>query len=507
LVLGIDLGTSNTVAASLSRDGNPVLIPDVHNRDQQTTPSLALIDGKKAYAGQFAENLFEVFPQKRLISFFKRHFGTGEPVYFDDYNSPWFSESIAALLLKKIKHDAEIFLPDGFENLVITVPAHYNDVQRKSVIEAARLADMELSGIIEEPIAAALFYGSFNKKIDDEIILVYDFGGGTFDLTLITKSANEVHVIAKDGVNKLGGKEFDDIISNHITDSYLKAFGGSFPNEKLVQNRLQKIAEQVKIEINQLEDRKNVKRWMLFGRDAFECTFEYDMYADRAHQLIAKTEAAVQRCLRSLGMTLADVNKIIMIGGTSTSKFVYNYWKTKLTDKQELIAHQPLSSVAKGAALYAASLKGSNGGSDVRPINLKSVSTYNIGLLPENAAAGRIDLLIHRNTPLPVSSKKTYKINPQTNPKFTIELCQFWDAEEELHKLGTIVVGPIQSFSEMYLDVIVENKLNGTIAVKVKNADNQKDIKFEFIKKQSKHKYDYQTQKNLVESVYLNHNF
>lgn len=507
MVLGIDLGTSNTVAASLSRDGNPVLVPDVHNRDLQSTPSLALIDGKKAYAGHFAENLFEVFPQKRIISFFKRHFGTSDPVYFDDYKNPWFSESIAALLLKKVQLDAQIFLPDGYENVVITVPAHYNDVQRKSVIEAARLADIELTGIVEEPIAAALFYSSFNKKIDDEIILVYDFGGGTFDLTLITKSGNEVHVIAKDGVNKLGGKEFDEIISNQIKDAYLKALGNDFPDDKLVQNRLQKIAEQVKIEMNQLEERRNLKRWMLFGREAFEVNFEYDLYAAKAHQLIEKTELAVNRCLRSLGMTLNDVNKIIMIGGTSTSKFVYNYWKNKVTDKQELIAHQPLSSVAKGAALYAASLNGSGDSAGVRSINLKSVSTYNIGLLPENTPANKIDLLIHRNTPLPISSKKTYKFNPQSQPVLSIELCQFWDAQEEVHKLGTIVIGPVQSFSEMYVDVIVENKLNGTIAVKVRNADNQKEMKFEFIKKQSNYKYDFQTQKNLVESVYLNHNF
>lgn len=507
MVLGIDLGTSNTVAASLSRDGNPVIIPDVNNRELQTTPSMALIDGKKAYAGHFAENLFEAFPQKKLISFFKRYFGTQEPVYFDDFNNAWFSESVAALLLKKIDHDAQLFLPDGYKNLVITVPAHYNDIQRKSVIEAARLANMELSGIIEEPIAAALSYGSSNRNIQDEIILVYDFGGGTFDLTLITKSGNELHVIAKDGVNKLGGKEFDEIISNHIKSSYVKAYGGSFPEDKLTANRLQKIAEQIKIQINQMEDRRNVKRWMMFGRDAFECTFEYDMYAQKANELIAKTETAVNRCLRSLGMTMNDITKIIMIGGTSTSKLVYNYWKSRVTDKQELIAHQPLSSVAKGAALYAASLGGDSNGSDVRPINLKSVSTYNIGLLPEFGSNGKIDLVIHRNTPLPVSSKKTYKINPQQHPLFSIELVQFWDADEEVHKLGTIMIGPIQAFSEVYLDVIIENKLNGTISVKVKNSDTQKDVKFEFRKKQSQHKYDFNTQKSLVESVYLNNYF
>lgn len=504
MVLGIDLGTSNTVASSLSRDGSPVLIPDAYNKDVQITPSIALIEGKKAYAGNFAENLFESLPDKQIISFFKRSFGTQDPVYFDDYKNAWFSETVASLIIKKVKHDAELYLPDGFKQAVITVPAHYNDVQRKSVIEAARLADLELSAIIEEPVAAALFYCNYNKKIDEEIILIYDFGGGTFDLTLITKTGNQLNVIAKDGVTKLGGKEFDEIVHNSIRESYQKSFGCSFPEDRLTANRIQRIAENIKIELNDAEIPKNISKWIMVGRDAFEATFEYDVYAQKANQLIIKTEIAVNRCLRSLGMQFSDINKIVLIGGTSSSKLVYNFWKQKVSPQQDLVYHQPLSSVAKGAALYAASF-GSNGNSaNVTPIDLKSVSTYNIGLIFGNDAKRQIDLLIHRNTPLPVSSKKVYKINPVTMDFVSFELCQFWDPQEDVHKLGTIKAGPFAIFSEFYLEVIVENRLNGTISIKLKNADNGKDIKFEFIRKESNHKYDYQQQKSLVDNVYLN---
>ncbi|QCR21558.1 Hsp70 family protein [Pontibacter sp. SGAir0037] len=505
MVLGIDLGTSNTVCASLSRDGSPVLIPDAYNKDLQTTPSIALIEGKKAYAGGFAENLYESLPDKQIISFFKRSFGTQDPVYFDDYNNPWFSETVASLILKKVKHDAELYLPDGFKQAVITVPAHYNDVQRKSVIEAARLADLELSAIVEEPVAAALFYGSYNKNIDEEIILIYDFGGGTFDLTLITKSGNQLNVIAKDGVNKLGGKEFDKLVHNAIEEGYEKAFKRPFPNDKLTTNRIQKIAENIKIELNDSEHPRDISKWIMVGRDAFEATFYYTNYANQANELIAKTEAAVNRCLRSLGMQLKDINKIVLIGGTSSSKLVYNFWKQKVMPQQELIYHQPLSSVAKGAALYAASFgNGSSAGSDITPIDLKSVSTYNIGLMIANDPNRQIDLLIHRNTPLPVSSKKVYKINPKQVDYIHFDLCQFWDPKEDVHQLGTIKVGPFATFGEFYLEVAVENRLNGTIGIKVKNADNGRDIKFEFIRKESNHKYDYQQQKALVDDVYLN---
>lgn len=507
MVLGIDLGTSNSVAASLSRDGTPVLIPDAYNKEQQSTPSVALIEGKKAYAGNFAENLYESLPNRQMVSFFKRSFGTQEPVFFDDNKNAWFSESVASLILKKIKNDAELYLPDGFSKSVITVPAHYNDVQRKSVIEAARLADLELSAIIEEPVAAALFYGSYNRKIDDELILIYDFGGGTFDLTLITKSGNQLNVIAKDGVNKLGGKEFDEIVLNGIMEDYERAFKSTLPTDKLTLNRVQKIAETIKIELNDADTPRNISKWLMIGHDAFEVTINYDLYSQKANQLVTKTEMAVNRCLRSLGIKFSDINKMVLIGGTSSSKLVYNFWKQKMAPNQELIYHQPLSSVAKGAALYAASLNSNNGLSDVRPIDLKSVSTYNIGVVVQGTQNPQIDLLIHRNTPLPVAAKKVYKIDPQHMEYISLELCQFWDPQDDLHKLGTIKAGPFSLFAPFYLELTVENRVNGTISIKLKNADNGKDIKFEFIKKQSQYKYDFQQQKSLIDNIYLNNYF
>jgi len=503
MALGIDLGTSNTVAASLSKDGSPVLIPDVFNKSAQSTPSVALIEENRAYAGELAENLFECLPDKQIIAFFKRSFGTPEPVFFDTNKTPWFSETVASLILKKIQFDAEMYLPDGYDKTVITVPAHYNDVQRKSVIEAARLAGLELAAILEEPIAAALYYSSFQKKIDDEIILVYDFGGGTFDLTLVTKSANRMNVIAKDGVNHLGGKEFDGIVLDTIRNQYEQAFELVFPSDKLTANRLKRVAEGIKIELNNAEIPRDIRKWIMVGREGFEVDFVYEAYSQKALKLIADTETAVNRCLRSLGMKFSDINKIILTGGTSSSKLVYNFWKSRIDPKQELVYHQPLSSVAKGAALYAASL---GPGSDSRPvvaIDLKGVSTYNIGVQSEHSAEG-IQLLIHRNTPLPVTAKKIYRVIPEGNGYFFFRLYQFWNQNEDLHLLGTAKAGPFSLQDEFNIEISVENRADGTIGLKLKNADNGRDLKFEFIKKESAHKYDFRQQKNMVDNIYLN---
>lgn len=503
MVLGIDLGTCNSVAATLTRDGSAVLIPDSVNREEVSTPSVAIIDGRKAYAGLFAEHLFETFPDKELISFFKRFFGTQEPVYVDDNNNAWFAETLAALILRKIRYDADLYMPDGYRKAVITVPAHYNDAQRKSAIEAARLAGLELNALVEEPVAAALFYSSQNNKLDDEIILVYDFGGGTFDLTLITKSGNQLHVIAKDGISNVGGKEFDEIVSNRIRQTFEEVMRQPFPTDRLSLNRLRKISETIKIRLNQQEGCKDLAQWLIFGQQAFECVFDFRAYAEEAAELIRKTEHAVLRCLKSLGMQWSDVRKVILIGGTSNSRLVYNYWSQKINpERQSLIYHQPLTSVAKGAALYAGSL--SEGVQQMgSAVELKTVSTYNIGLRQKGSKS--IDLLIHRNTPLPVSAKRVYRIDPRQHEHFSMELCQFWDAETEVFYLGEIKAGPFShQVHEFYLEFAIENRSNGTIGIKVKNADIGKDIKFEFIKKQTAHTYDFHQQKALVEGVYLN---
>jgi molecular chaperone DnaK (HSP70) len=502
MVLGIDLGTSNTVASTLSRDHVPVLIPDCNNKNSESTPSAILFDGKKALAGQLAQHLYELYPSKKIHRFFKRFFGTSQPVFIDEAGNPWFSETLAAILLKKIQHDASVFMPESFTKMVLTVPAHYNDTQRKSVIEASKLAGMELTAIIDEPIAAALYYSYQVEQIEDEIIMVYDFGGGTFDLTVITKNNNKIFVIAKDGISNIGGKEFDGIVADQIKGSYEQVTRRSFPDDPLIHNRLLNLSEEIKIKLNEKAE-GDVSRWLCFQKNIFQCHFSKEEYSHKATILIEKTEKAVLSCLRSLGMSLSDVNKIILIGGTSNSYLVYDYWMRKINpEKQKLIYHQPLASVAKGAALYANSLNNTSAKYE-SAIQLQTVSTYNIGLKnPEN---GSIDLMINRNTPLPVTGKIIYKINPSIVHSFSVILCQYWQKDTDLQELGTIHVPhfPLAQ-NDFLLEVAVENRANGTIAVKVRNADNGQDIRFEFKKAKVQHEFNFVEQQKLLQSIYIN---
>ena len=289
MVLGIDLGTSNTVASTLSRDHVPLLIPDLNNKQSESTPSAILFDGKKALAGQLAQHLFELYPSKKIHRFFKRHFGTYNPVFVDEYSNPWFSETLAAILLKKVQHDASSFMPEPFSKMVLTVPAHYNDTQRKSVIEASKLADMELTAIIDEPIAAALYYSHQVEQIEDEIIMVYDFGGGTFDLTIITKSNNKIFVIAKDGISNIGGKEFDTIVADQIRNNFEMVTKRAFPDDPLLYNRLLLLSEEIKIKLN-TKDEGDITKWFSFHKQIFQCHFNKADYGLKASQLIKKKE-------------------------------------------------------------------------------------------------------------------------------------------------------------------------------------------------------------------------
>jgi len=496
MILGIDLGTCNTLAATLTRDGYPVIINDSYFKEN-ATPSQLIIDDKMAIVGSMAVQYSDLYPNKNLIQYYKRNFGTQEPIFKDTNNNYWFSETIAAIILKKIKFDAELSLSETVDEVVITVPAHYNDLQRKSVIEAANLADINLIALLEEPVAAALSYMS-TTSYDDEIIMVYDFGGGTFDLTLITKNNNQVHVLAKEGASSLGGKEFDEIIIKRIKEDYQHCFNQDISNDLYLLNKVRKIAENVKVQICTNEDGW-VQKWISLSNNAFEFCFGIKELEQKSNEIIKNTERIVDRCLRSVGISFLDIHKIVMVGGTSQIPFIKSYWKNKINpESQELIYHDPFSSVALGAAIYAGRI-GKNSGIKV-PLELKTVSTYNIAILG-NASSKDFDLLIFKNSPLPIQAQRFYTLKP--NEKIDLKIVQYWD-ENDVFALGTLHIGPYLNDDDWRIELLIENRSNETMGVKVKNTANGKDLKFSFDKEQSKYVYNTEEQKKLLNTLTIN---
>jgi len=213
--VGIDLGTTYSLVSRMDAEGRPALVPDCAESDVFHTPSVVHLAQNAAFVGSMAEQLLEQDPTIQVIRFFKRLMGVPEPVCYDDNGAAWYPEGVSALLLKKLAFDVESMASQPMGEAVITVPAHFNDPQRKAVLAAATLADIEVMGLVEEPVAAALHYGVVGG-VHDQVLLVYDFGGGTFDATAMSMDARGVYVLAKTGLTELGGKEIDEKVGAMI---------------------------------------------------------------------------------------------------------------------------------------------------------------------------------------------------------------------------------------------------------------------------------------------------
>lgn len=500
--IGIDLGSSNSLASILTTDGTPVLVPDVHNNNINFTHSKILIEDNNAYVGDFANKVYERYPNKQLITNFKRSFGTNQ-VITKLNDEPLFSESMAAILLKKIKYDIEVQSAQSVRSCVITSPAHFNDSQRKSIIESARLAGLEVSAILDEPIAAALFYTSQSNNINDELIMIYDLGGGTFDLTIMTYAQNKLHIIAKDGITKLGGKEFDNIVLLKIQDIYMSNFGEYIPNNHINNNRLSEISERIKVRLS-CESIPVVQESFYINNKFLTLYFSTDEFRVSAEGLISETEKSVNRTLKSLGMNLSDISKFVLIGGASNSKIVYDFWNKKIDGKkQKIIYHQPLASIAKGAALYAASLTPANGFEFVSSFSLNNVSGYNVAL--KDPASGKLEKVIDKNLPLPIKVVKTIKVDQSLSQGIEMVLCQYIGADSDIDELGKIQIKHLKHKPSFYfIEIIIENKIDGTLGVNVKDPDNKQNIPFTFEKNKSGEKNSFELQKSLVDSLNIN---
>lgn len=500
--IGIDLGSSNSLASILSPDGTPVLVPDVHNGNINFTQSKVLITDNNAYAGDFACKVYERYPQKQLIENFKRSFGTNQ-IITKLNNEPIFSETIAGILLKKIKYDIEVHSAQTVSSCVITSPAHFNDTQRKSIIDSAKLAGLEVSAILDEPVAAALFYTSQSININDELIMIYDLGGGTFDLTIMTYAQNKLHIVAKDGITKLGGKEFDQIVLQKIQEIYKSNFGEYIPNNHINNNRLSEISEKIKIRLS-TENTPVIQESLFINNKFLTLFFSKEEFQKRAEDLIFDTEKSVSRTLKSLGMNFSDISKLVLIGGASNSKIVYDFWNKKIDErKQKIIYHQPLASIAKGAALYSGTLTAANGYDFISSFSLQNVSGYNIAL--KDSLSGKIEKVIEKNLPLPVKAIKTIKVNPSNSQAIEMILCQYIDSEINVEELGKIKIKTLKHKSSSYfIDITVENKLDGTLGFNVKDPDTKQNIPFTFEKSRFSEKNTFDLQKSLIDSLSIN---
>ncbi len=388
-IIGIDLGTTNSCVAVME-GGEPTVI--VNAEGNRTTPSVvAFSKNGERLVGQVAKRQAVTNPDRTIISI-KREMGTNHKVSIDghDYTPP----EISAMILQKLKADAESYLGETVSEAVITVPAYFSDAQRQATKDAGRIAGLEVKRIINEPTAAALAYGL--DKGDAHKILVYDLGGGTFDVSLMEVGDGIFEVLATAGNNRLGGDDFDQRLIDYIADEFKKANGIDLRQDRVALQRLKEAAEKAKIELSGLMSANVNLPFIAEGPLHLDMTITRAKFNELTADLVEKTIAPMNQALRDAGITAKDIDKVILVGGSTRIPAVQDAVQ-RITGKEPYKGINPDECVAIGAAIQGGVLAG-----DVKDIVLLDVTPLSLGI---ETLGGVFTRLIERNTTIPV--KKT----------------------------------------------------------------------------------------------------
>ena len=396
-IIGIDLGTTNSCVAVME-GGKPVVIGNTEGA--RTTPSVvAFTKTGERLVGEPAKRQ-AVTNAEKTISSIKREMGTDYKKEID--GKKYSPQEISAMILQKLKADAEGYLGEKVSEAVITVPAYFNDAQRQATKDAGKIAGLEVKRIINEPTAAALAYGLDNEK--EQKIMVYDLGGGTFDVSIIEIGDGVIEVLSTSGNNRLGGDDFDQKITDWMLDEFKKAEGVDLSTDKMALQRLKEAAEKAKKELSSATT-TNIN--LPFITATAEGPKHFDMNLSRAkfdeltHDLVEKTAEPVQNALRDAGLTAADLGQVLLVGGSTRIPAVQDKVK-QLTGKEPSKSLNPDECVALGASIQGGKLAGDAGAGEILLLDVTPLS------LSIETMGGIATKLIERNTTIPTKKSQTF---------------------------------------------------------------------------------------------------
>jgi chaperone protein DnaK len=412
-IIGIDLGTTNSCVAVME-GGQPTVIANTEG--SRTTPSVvAFTKTGERIVGEPAKRQ-AVTNSDKTISSIKRHMGTDFRVTIDD--KKYTPQEISAMILQKLKADAEAYLGEKVTEAVITVPAYFNDAQRQATKDAGKIAGLDVKRIINEPTAAALAYGLDNEK--EQKIMVYDLGGGTFDVSIIEIGEGVIEVLATSGDNRLGGDDFDERITRYMIDEFKKQEGVDLSLDKMSLQRLKEAAEKAKKELSSATTTNINLPFITATADGpkhFDMNLTRAKFDELTHDLVERTATPVQNALRDAGITASDLGKVLLVGGSTRIPAVQDKVRM-LTGHEPSKSLNPDECVALGASIQGGKLAGDAGAGDILLLDVTPLT------LSIETMGGVATHLIERNTTIPTKKSQVFSTAADNQTAVDINVVQ-----------------------------------------------------------------------------------
>lgn len=440
--IGIDFGTTNSLSAYINDHGQVVCIPDFHYRHFAYTPSAMVILEKEVLIGHQALRYFQANPKAPLVTDFKAHIGSNKVIYKDTQEREWYAEGLAALVLRKLKMEAEMISGEKITECVLTLPAHYDDIQKKQLLMAAGMADIKVQSLIEEPVAAAVYYGAIEESSKDKTFLVYDMGGGTFDASIIVLNDKGIYVLAKSGDNQLGGRNIDNILFTYFLPIFSHHLGDITDWSIPAMTQVMFVIREFKIGLC-TSDHHIYSKSFLISESLIELVLDQSLFNLLILPILDKADEVVMDALTQSALTFQDIDLIMLVGGSAMmpqlSQILADRWNV---ENRLFKCSQAQQAVALGAAIFADRLNSKM--EYTIPSEFYGVSHHYLGIKTINPTTGmvEIDTIINKNMPLPAAAKRSYFTHSPDQTEITLKIVQYLTNPDEHIVVGLLKIGP-----------------------------------------------------------------